>query len=231
MKIYFRPKEFNKPDRALSVLAYKVKKGIKNKEKIDLPSYYSSFTNISEVYEKQNNITELNKKSKQFAETLVNLGSPNLAGIIYSVLIKINKSNPEIVEQLATNALAIAKRFNDNVHIMARCENLARIYEKREFGSHKHIKTLYTEKKSLAEICKDYDKTKKRFRTISTKMKPIENYEKMLSTVKLRIAEIIMHENPKEALYELEGAKSLLEKHGEGPNLIKIKNLINKLKT
>ena len=229
MKIVFRPKEYNKPDRAMAVLAYKVKNGVKRKEKIDLSSYYASLMGISEGYQKQAKLNEFIKSSKGLAETLVAMGNGNLAGIIYSILIKLNVKNPDALEQLATNALAIAKRFNDPVHIMARAENLVRIYEKREFGSHKHIDTLYTEKRALVDICKDYDKSKKRFRSISSRMKPIENYERMLAGVKIKIAEIIMHKEPKVAIEELKGAKSLIEKQGDGAHIVKINNLITKL--
>ena len=229
MKIIFRPKEYNKPDRAMAVLSFKVKQGIKQKQEIDLSSYYASLMGISEGFQRQNNLKRFNDSAQQLAETLVGLGKGNLAGIIYSILIKLNSQNSTIMEQLATNALAIAKRFHDPVHTMARAENLVRIYEKREFGSHKHLDLLYTEKRALVDICKDYKKSKRRFQSISSRMKPIENYERMLAGVKIKIAEIIMHKEPKAAIEELQGAKSLIEKQGSGPHLVKINNLISKL--
>ena len=230
MKLFYKPGHINSnPKNAYKLMQNIVTNGIKQKQSIDDISFYAELHAIGDSFTRQNQLTEMNKSSKRFAELLVSLGNGKLAGIIYSFLIKLNYNNPELVEQLATNGLAIAKRFNDPVHKMARAENLVKIYEKTQFGQTKHIQMLYTEKRALVQICKDYDKANNKFQTITRKMKPFENYEKMLSAIKIKIAELIMNDKPKDAIRELKEAKEIISKYGTGANLKKINNLLNKL--
>ena len=44
-------------------------------------------------------------------------------------MIRLNPKHTTVVEQVATNALAIAKRLNDPVHIMARANDLKKSTE------------------------------------------------------------------------------------------------------
>ena len=230
MKLVFNTvKISSNPKKAFQIMETDVTRGLKRKEQIDETSFYAEISAIGEAYTKNRDRIGMFKNSKRFAETLVNLGNGNLAGIIYSVLIKLNKNNPIMVEELATNGLAIAKRFKDDVHIMARADDLVKVYTKTEFGSDRHIKMLYTVKRALSKICNNYDNAREKYNVISRKMKPVETYEKMLAGVKIEIAEVIMRKQPKEAVNELLGSKELLEKYGEGPNLTKINNLLKKL--
>ena len=60
---------------------------------------------------------------------------------MYSLLLRINPKNSPIIEQIARNALLIAKRLHDPVHIMARANDLKEIYKITENGSKKHLKS------------------------------------------------------------------------------------------
>ena len=119
----------------------------------------------------------MNKCSKNLAETLVSQKSLELAGRVYSFLIKFNKGNKKYVEEFATNALIIAKRLHDPVHIMARANDLKEIYKYTQLGSDKHMRVLFDEKKALNTIIKDYEGAKKRYVSLYTEMKPVERYE------------------------------------------------------
>lgn len=218
------------PKKTFEIFSSTVGKPLK-KADIDENSRTFSYLihEIGDVYVKQNQVDTFNRKSQRLAEQLVGLGNGSFAGIIYSFLIKLNKNNPKIVEELATNGLAIAKRFKDPVHIMARAENLRQIYQIKAPDSDKYLQILYTEKRALSDICKDYDSAKKRFKTLKTEMKPIENYEQMLTSVKIELGKALINKDPNNARYELESAREIISKYGKGKYTENIKILLTQL--
>lgn len=209
IKLKFSPREMNDPNKAFNVFQRKIISISQRKEKVDTKSFYAQLAGIGDRFEECSQREVMNRNSKRLAETLVNLGNGSLAGVIYSFLIKLNHNKPALVEQLAYNGLAIAKRFNDPVHIMARCEDLNKIYSITDPKSPKRLRLLYDEKRALNKICQDYDKAQDRFMTISRKMKPLESYQRMLCHVKIRIARAEKKNNPNQAIYELESAKEI----------------------
>lgn len=221
IKLEFSPKEMKDPNRAFNTFQNKVISISKRNEKIDTKSFYAQLAGIGDRFEQCSQREIMNKNSKRLAETLVHIGNGSLAGIIYSFLIKLNLNKTATVEQLAYNGLAIAKRFNDPVHIMARCEDLNKIYSITDPHSTKRLHLLYDEKRALNKICKDYDSAKGRFMTISREMKPIEAYQRMLCHVKIRIARAEKGTNPNQAIYELESARKIANEL-QSKKLIKI---------
>ena len=130
MKIKFNPKTV-KQNPILSYDSYvqKVIKALKRDAVVDKSSFFAELKTLGDSFEHLDAKEQMNKKSKWFAETLVALKSNDLAGIIYSYLVKLNYSNVKIREDFATRALAIAKRTNDPVHIMARANDLKEVYK------------------------------------------------------------------------------------------------------
>lgn len=230
-KLVFQEKNMTgSPEKEFDLFEKEVTDIVSKTEKITSDSFSTKLNIISSKFTKENKTDTLNKKCKQLAEKLVGLGDGQLAAIIYSLLIKINSDNVKIVEQLATNGLAIAKRFHDPVHIMARCENLRRIYSITEPQSDRLVKVLYDEKRALTNICKNYSGAQNRFMSISKKMKPLENYEKMLAAIKLQLAKIIKNKEPNNAIFELESAYELLCKYGKSKDTEQIEALLKELK-
>ena len=230
MKVKFNTQNLNKnPKAAFEIFAQKIKGSNKKKDNIDVQAFSNELHTIGDIFEKQNNKEHMTKVSRNFAQQLVSLKENNLAGIIYSFLIKFNAGNDKLVKELATNALAIAKRFNDPVHIMSRSRNLADIYHKTEPGSQNHLKMLYEEKRAIRDVIKSYDKLGNRYKTIKTGLKPIENYEQMLSIVLVSIAKIIKSTNPKQAIEELTLAQSIMSKYEKGNLSYQIERLLKEL--
>ena len=230
MKVKFNTQNLNNnPKAAFDIFKQKITKSIREKENIDLSAFSNELHTLGDVFEKQNNKVLMNKASKNFAQQLVNLKENNLAGIIYSFLIKFNEGNNELVKEFATNALAIAKRFHDPVHIMARTRNLADIYHKTEPGSQNHLKMLYEEKRAIRDVIKNYDNLSNRHKTIKTGLKPIKNYEQMLSIVLVSIAKIIRKTDPKQAIEELTLAQSIISKYEKGNLSYQIERLLKEL--
>lgn len=225
-KLFFDEKEIKNSKNAFDIFEKKVTKIVSNNNDVDANSFSGELKCFLNKYTDSNETNKMNNKFVAFAERLVSLGKDSLAGIIYSFLIKANSNNPELVERFATNGLAIAKRFNDPVHIMARCENLRRIYSVAEPQSEKLLKVLYEEKRALNDISKNYQKVQNRFQTVTSEMKPIESYQVMLGAIKIQIANIIKKSNPNEAIKELKEAKELLGKDKNGELLQEIEKLL-----
>lgn len=228
-KLFFDEKYIKNSKNAFDIFEKKVTKIISNKGNVDSNSFSGELHCFEKKYTNNDEINKMNKNFEKFAEKLVNLGKDTLAGTIYSFLIKANSNNPKLVEHFAINGLAVAKRLNDPVHIMARCENLRRIYSVTEPQSEKLLKILYEEKRALNKISKNYQGAKNRFKTITTEMKPIENYQIMLASTKMQIAKIIKKSKPNEAINELIEAKELLSNNINEILLQKINKLLSEM--
>lgn len=218
------------PKKALLSLEAKIIKKATQKESINISTFSNELHKIGDQFIRRSELESLNKHGKRFAENLVNLGRNNLAGIIYSLLIRVNPKHSTIVEQIATNALTIAKRFNDPIHIMARANDLKEIYKITDPGSKKHIDILQTEKRALTEICTNYEGVKKRYKSVCREMRPLKSYELKLAAIKFEVAEILQKENKPEAIKELEGAYKIINKHGSGRLSNEIDRLLGELK-
>lgn len=228
-KLFFDEKAIKNSKNAFDIFEKKVTKIVSNKGDVDTNSFAGELNCFLSKYTNTDEINKMNKNFVKFAENLINLGKDSLAEIIYSFLIKANSNNPELVERFAINSLAIAKRFNDPVHIMARCENLRRIYSVIEPENEKLLKVLYEEKRALNDISKNYQSAQNRFKTVKTEMKPVENYQIMLAAIKLQIAKIIKKSKPNEAIDELKEAKELLCKNKNGELLQEVDKLLSEI--
>ena len=194
------------PNKSFDIFSQQVLKNIKKGEKSNLKEFTNRLTSFTDTFETNKDI--MNKKSKKFAETLVGLNKDNLASIVYSFLIKVNRGNVDIIEEFATNALKIAKRLKDSVHIMARSNDLREAYKIIPPKNEKFMSVLYDEKHALKDIINNYDKLQKQ----SKNLKPKENYQALLAEVKCDIAKC--HKDQNLAKQEFAEAKELYEMLG-----------------
>lgn len=199
---------------------------VKKNRVINQDTFAEELRTIGESFRGQNQENLMNKGAKRLAETLVSLKQGQLAGMVYSFLIKYNKGNTKVIEEFATNALAIAKRVDDPIHVMARANDLKEIYKIRAPRSEKHIKVLYEEKRALVRIINDYDALNKR---VSRRdMKPKEGYTEKLAAVKMEIGQVLFEKDNKLARKELQEALEMYKILGEGKNSEKIQKLLSK---
>ena len=217
------------PHKSFQILNDKILKGVKRNQEIPAGSFAYELKDLGDVFENCGQKSEMNKISKKLAETLVSLKNNELAGVVYSFLVKFNAENPKVAEEFAINGLAVAKRLKDDVHIVARCIDLKDIYKTHEPNSEKYLKTMYEEKRALNNIVKDYDSAQKRYNTISRKMAPKSKYEFLLGSVKVDIAKFLLEKEPKTALIELREAKEIFEKLNDERALDKINHLFEKI--
>ena len=215
------------PQKRLDNFSAMVVDRIKKNKGVNTEIFADGLHSIGEKFSTPEQKTLLTKGAKRLAENLVNLDNGNLAGIVYSFLIKVNKGNNKVIEELATNALAIAKRIDDPIHVMARANDLKEVYKYTEPRSPKRVKILYEEKRALVRIVNDYDKLSQR--TSSRRgMKPREGYMAKLAAVKMEIGQALFERDNKLARQELQESLEMYKILGEGKNSEKIQKLLEK---
>ena len=210
MKVSFPKTNINNKDlnKSLNIFTEKTIKAVRKKAEIKPAEFSEELTVLGINFEKKDKKGVLNNACKMLAEKVVSLGDNNLAGIIYSFLIKFNEGNAKLVEDFATNALAIAKRQHDPVHIMARANDLREAYKIIPPKNEKFMSVLYDEKHALNDIINNYDKLQKQ----SKNLKPKENYQALLAEVKCDIAK--RHKDQNIVKQEFAEAKELYETLG-----------------
>lgn len=216
------------PQKSFQIMSDKILKGVKRNQNIPSGSFAYELRDLGDVFAERGQKAEMNRASKKLAETLVSAKNGDLAGVIYSFLVKFNEDNPKAAEEFATNGLAVAKRLKDDVHIVARCHDLRDVYKTIDPKSDKLLKTMYEEKRALSNIVNDYSTAEKRYNTISRKMAPKSKYEFMLGSVKIKIAEFLLEKEPKIAKIELSEARMIFEKLNEKQAIAKIDQLLEK---
>ena len=149
------------------------------------------------------------------ADKMIDAKQDNLAGIIYSFLIKFNKDNPILLKQLVPKALEIAKMQKDSVHVAARTGELCNIYKAYEIHGTNYLACLALRKKALNHICSNYNTVGKKFRTVSRQMNKKDTYLELLIRTKCDIANELIYINKQEARKELLSAYRDFQKLSE----------------
>ena len=230
VKVKFNPNKIaSNPEKSFDIFSQKILKSAQRGQKVDLSGFSNELYQLGDSFEAINKKELMNKRSKQLAENLVRQNLDSMAGAIYSFLIKFNKGNFSLVEEFATSALAIAKRLNDPMHVMARCNDLREIYKILPPKDDKFMKVLYEEKRALGKIVNDYDGVKKRYNTVNREMKPRDNYRILLADVKFEIGKRQIGKDDKLALQELSEAKAMYEELGISDKISCVEEFMNSL--
>ena len=215
------------PRKRLDDFSSIILKRVSKNQNVDADRFADELHVIGEKFNTPEQKTLLTKGAKRLAEGLVDTKNGNLAGIVYSFLIKVNKGNNKVVEELATNALAIAKRVDDPIHVMARANDLKEVYKYTEPRSPRRIKIMYEEKRALVRIVNDYDRLSQRTST-RRGLKPKEGYAEKLAAVKMEIGQALFEKDNQLARKELQEALDMYKILGEGKNSEKIQKLLEK---
>lgn len=174
----------------------------------------------------------------KIAERMSDANQDNLAGIIYSYLVKINTDNFPVQEAVALKALKIAQKQKDSVHIASRANELADIY--KFISKENYLKYLKVKRNALKDVCTNYETAGNRFRTISREYNSKDVYVLTLIRTEIDIAKTLMHDKPEVAKRELLNIyQKACDSHGEYridqpknlKELIEIKKFIQTLLT
>lgn len=145
----------------------------------------------------------LNNCLTSLADKMIDAKQNDLAGIIYSFLIKFNKDNLITLKQLIPKALKIAEMQKDSIHVAARTGELCQIYKTYDIHGANYLACLNLRKKALTDICSNYDTVGERFRTISRQKNDKDTYLELLIKTKYDIANEIIVTDKQNARNEL----------------------------
>ncbi|MCM1003529.1 MAG: hypothetical protein NC408_04225 [Candidatus Gastranaerophilales bacterium] len=165
------------------------------------------------------------------AGRMVESQNNDFAGIILSSLCKITQYIPELLEGFAQKGFRVAEANGDPVHMMARLNDLRKIYYRRPDKLYQYIQVLYKQEKCLKELTRNYDRAVSSYQTVSRQAAPKRDYELMLAHVQTEIGKITKRKHPHDAEAKLLSARETFEKRGYRQNVEYIEMLLNEIKS
>lgn len=201
-----------------------------NKRQISPSIFADEFGKIKKYYIKNNQQDLFCRESDTFAETLLQDQQNDFAGIIMSYLCKINEFIPERLECYAQKGLEIAKKNDDPIHIMARLNDLRKVYYRRYDKLRNYISVIKSQEKVLEELIVEYDMISQRHHTVSRKIAPKKDYELMLAHVRTEIGKLTKKYQPVEAKEKLIAAQATFKERGYNKNVEYINLLLSEIK-
>lgn len=134
-------------------------------------------------------------QTSKLADALHHRGLDDFAGILYSNLVKLPNISPKQKEVFAQRALEVAQNQGDMLHTLARIVDLKKVYQNNG-RKRQVIDALLLEEKQLLAIIKDFEKTKRSYRTYNRGVSSIETYQLRLAMARVDIAKGLMNSNP-----------------------------------
>lgn len=176
--------------------------------------FYRTIQNRVSEYQQLGCLEIVSEKLSDIANMFIQCGNADFAGIICSMLVKLEQLPFEMREKYILQAIDVAKRQNDTIHLVSRLEDLHREYV--NIGDkNKTLKILIKEENTLKEIVGDFETAQKNFKTLFYKNENVENFENLLATIQVDIAKIIISKKPKKAIQKLKSAMRIFEKLGD----------------
>lgn len=168
-------------------------------------------------------------EADNFAEKLSAQNNNDFAGIIYSGLCKLTEFYPPALERYALKGYEVAKINGDYVHMMARLNDLRKIYMNKPDKLYDYIQVLYKQEKCLRQLAKHYDTAVESFQSVSRKPAKKEDYEQMLGYVQTEIAKLTKKKHPNDARRKLLSAREIFEKFHNNPSIKYIDMLLSEI--
>lgn len=200
-----------------------------NGEKISTQTFSEEFGKIQRTYLKDKKRDIFCLEADKFSDNLVNQNNLDFAGIVMSALCKLTQYILEQLEKFAQKGYEIAKSNNDCLHMMARLNDLRRIYFRNPEKLYNYIQVLLKQEKCLNELTTNYDKTAETFRSITRKPASKKEYERMLAHVQTELGKLIKKRHPHQAQAKLISAREIFEKQGNYQHLDYIDMLLSEI--
>ena len=177
------------------------------------------------VLQKDMPTDEFCKKSEILLENLNNMPANtneknDFIGIIYSTLCKVNEFIPAQLEKYAIAGFHHAEQQGDYIHMMARLNNLRKLYINKPDKLYNYIQVLYKEEKCLKQLSKNYDTCIKQHNTIFRTPATQQQYETMLAYVQTEIGKLTKKKHPNDALKKLLSARQIFENQKTSNHLL-----------
>lgn len=182
-----------------------------NNKRPDVHYVSSQLQRYGNQYRRLNTLENFFKNASELAKGLELRGLNDIAGIIYSGLVKIPNLPLEVKEDIILKGLENAKNNGDSIHVLARTVDLKYLYKNCRVKK-KYIRTLFEEEKILKSIVNEYEKTKKAYRNVARSVSPLEKYNFKLATSKVDLGKALLRTNPETAFAKLEEAQRIFLK-------------------
>ncbi len=199
-----------------------------NNKRPDAQYVSSQLKRYENQYKRINALESFIENTSKLVNGLESRGLNDIAGIIYSGLVKIPTLSYEIKENIILKGLKNAKNNGDNVHILARIVDLKYLYKNCK-AKKKYIKTLFEEEKILKSIVSEYEKNKSAYRTVARSMSTIEKYNFKLATSKVDLGKALLRTNPEMAYVKLEEAQRIFLKQKKNKEVDFVADLISQI--
>lgn len=200
-----------------------------NQKQMSPSMFAEEFGKIQKIYLKDKQRDLFCSEADMLAGQLVNAENNDFAGIIMSVLCKLTEWMPEKLEQFALKGYEIAKANGDPVHMMARLNNLRKIYQGDYNRLYDYVQVLYKQEKCLKELTNHYDTLVDSFRSVTRGIASRNDYENMLAYVQTEIGKLTRKKHPHDAQVKLLNAREIFEKRGNMQSVNYIDILLSKI--
>ncbi len=135
--------------------------------------------------------------------------NPELPGVIYSAMCKLTEFFPRKLEYFALKGYQVAERNGDFIHMMARLNDLKKVYKNKPDKLIQYIDVLYGQERCLKELCYNYDNAISTFRSVSRPPASRESYYLMLANTQTELAKLIRRKYPDQAKKKLLCARNI----------------------
>ncbi len=198
-------------------------------QQISPRTFAEEFGKIQKIYLKDKQRDLFCAEADAFAGRLVQTENHDFAGIIMSALCKLTEWMPEKLESFALKGYEIARANGDPVHMMARLNNLRKIYQGDYNRLYDYVQVLYKQEKCLKELTNHYDTLVNSFRSVTRTLAPKTDYENMLAYVQTEIGKLTRKKHPNDAQAKLLNAREIFEKRGNTQSVGYIDMLLSKI--
>lgn len=201
-----------------------------NSKSITPRMFSKNFGEIRSSYIAKGKLDEFCSEASGLAKKLSELENNDFAGIIMSSLSKVDRIPFATSEKIALQGYDIAKKNGDYVHMMARLNDLRKIYTRRPDKLYNYINVLYKQEKCLKQLSKHYDEAVAGYKTVSREAASQYDYTQMLAYVQTEIGKLTKAKHPHDALKKLISARQIFENSGNKRSVSYIDMLISEIK-
>ena len=186
---------------------------VSHKKGVTLDFFAQEFGKLRTLYERNHQEDYFCQQADILADKLVQRDRLDFAGIVMSTLCKVNEYFPHNLEYFAQKGYDISRMNGDYVHMMARLNDLRKIYSKKPDRLLEYLDVLYEQERCLKHVTMNYRDSVASYRTISRKASPRQSYEMMLAFIQTEIAKLTRRKHPESAMYKLQSAMRIFEKN------------------
>jgi len=192
----------------------------------------NDFTELKDIFVRGRQVEKFCSQTTTLVNNLTAGGKFKLANIftgevgkLYMQIGQYKKAEPYILL-----SKQISKEFNDNLHVLARLNDLEIIYKK--LGWRHSMFAVFKEKKDCIKyILKNYEKNANNYCSIHRAPTALEAVKIQLAYTYTGLAKLLMHNKPQDGIRALEKAGAIYAELGKAKELHYLEEKINRIRT